>query len=85
MLFRSSMDADGTKAGYDIELTRKIVESVSVPVIASGGAGEIKHVIEVFEKTNCDAALLASILHYKNISIKEIKKEMEKEKIPTRV
>ena len=81
----TSMDADGTKAGYDIELTRKIVESVSVPVIASGGAGEIKHVIEVFEKTNCDAALLASILHYKNISIKEIKKEMEKEKIPTRV
>jgi len=81
----TSMDADGTKAGYDIELTRKIVESVSVPVIASGGAGEIKHVIEVFEKTNCDAALLASILHYKNISIKEIKDKMEKEKIPTRV
>ena len=81
----TSMDADGTKAGYDIELTKKITDSVHVPVIASGGAGEIKHVIEVFEKTNCDAALLASILHYKNISIKEIKDKMEKEKIPTRV
>lgn len=80
----TSMDADGTKAGYDIELTKQVVEAVTVPVIASGGAGEIKHVIEVFEKTNCDAALLASILHYKNVTIKKIKEEMEKEKVPVR-
>lgn len=80
----TSMDSDGTKAGYDIELTKQVVDSVNVPVIASGGAGEIKHVIEVFEKTNCDAALLASILHYKNVTIKQIKEEMEKEKVPVR-
>lgn len=80
----TSMDADGTKAGYDIELTKQVVEAVTVPVIASGGAGEIRHVIEVFKKTNCDAALLASILHYKNVTIKKIKEEMEKEKVPIR-
>ena len=80
----TSMDADGTKAGYDIELTKRIVDAVNVPVIASGGAGEIKDVIDVFKKTNCAAALLASILHYKNVSIKNIKLEMEKEFIPTR-
>lgn len=80
----TSMDSDGTKAGYDIELTKQVVEAVTVPVIASGGAGEIKHVIEVFKKTNCDAALLASILHYKNVTIKQIKEEMEKEKVPVR-
>ena len=81
----TSMDADGTKAGYDIELTKKIVESINVPVIASGGAGNIEHVVKVFKKTNCSAALLASVLHYKNISIKEIKERMEWEKIPARV
>ncbi|MBI2995563.1 MAG: imidazole glycerol phosphate synthase subunit HisF [Candidatus Melainabacteria bacterium] len=80
----TSMDADGTKAGYDIELTKQIVETVNVPVIASGGAGEIKHIVEIFKKTNCDAALLASILHYKNVSIKEIKKEMERERLVVR-
>ena len=80
----TSMDADGTKAGYDLELTKKIVESVNVPVIASGGAGKIQDVIDVFKKTDCSAALLASILHYKDVSIKQIKEEMEKVKISTR-
>ena len=80
----TSMDADGTKAGYDIELTKKIVESVNVPVIASGGAGEIKDIIEVFKKTNCDAALLASILHYKDVTIKQIKDEMKDKLISVR-
>ena len=80
----TSMDADGTKAGYDIELTKNIVDAVNVPVIASGGAGEIKHVTDVFNKTNCSAALLASVLHYKTTTIKEIKVEMEKEKISIR-
>ena len=80
----TSMDADGTKAGYDIKLTKKIVEAVNVPVIASGGAGTIKDVIDVFKKTDCSAALLASILHYKDVSIKQIKDEMEKELVPVR-
>lgn len=81
----TSMDADGTKAGYDIELTKRIVDAVNVPVIASGGAGEIKHIIEVFKKTNCDAALLASILHYKDITIKQIKEEMKRNLLSTRL
>ncbi len=75
----TSMDADGTKAGYDIELTKKMVASVNVPVIASGGAGKIQDVTDVFKKTDCSAALLASILHYKDVTIKEIKRQMEKE------
>ena len=81
----TSMDADGTKEGYDIELTKRIVDAVNVPVIASGGAGEIKHVAEVFQKTNCDAALLASILHFKDVSIKEIKEELQKERLIVRL
>ena len=81
----TSMDADGTKAGYDIELTKKIVEAVNVPVIASGGAGKIQDVIDVFKKTDCSAALLASILHYKDVSIKQIKDEMRKELVAVRV
>ncbi len=81
----TSMDADGTKAGYDLELTKKTVEAVNVPVIASGGAGKIHDVIDVFKKTDCSAALLASILHYKDITIKEIKEKMKSEFIEARV
>ncbi len=81
----TSMDADGTKAGYDIELTKKMVASVNVPVIASGGAGRIEDVVDVFKKTDCSAALLASILHYKDVSIKEIKEEMKKELVAVRI
>ena len=81
----TSMDADGTKEGYDIELTKRVVDLVSVPVIASGGAGEIKHVIDVFKKTDCSAALLASILHYKNVSIKQIKEEMGNKMLAVRI
>ena len=80
----TSMDADGTKAGYDIELTKRIVEAVNVPIIASGGAGKPKHITEVFKKTNCSAALLASILHYKETSIKEIKDLMRENLIAVR-
>lgn len=80
----TSMDADGTKEGYDIELTKRVVDAVNVPVIASGGAGETKHVIDVFKKTDCSAALLASILHYKNVTIKQIKEEMGKEMVAVR-
>ena len=80
----TSMDADGTKEGYDSELTKRMVETVNVPVIASGGAGKVEHIIDVFQKTNCEAALLASVLHYKNISIKEIKEKMIGELVSTR-
>lgn len=80
----TSMDADGTKNGYDIELTKKVSSIVNIPVVASGGAGKIEHVIEVFKKTNCSAALLASILHYKNSSIKEIKTKLQAENIEIR-
>ena len=81
----TSMDADGTKAGYDIELTKKIVSVVNVPVIASGGAGKIEDVIDIFKKTDCSAALLASILHYKDVSVKQIKEKMEKELVAVRI
>ena len=79
------MDADGTKACYDIELTKKIVSVVNVPVIASGGAGKIEDVIDIFKKTDCSAALLASILHYKDVSVKQIKEKMEKELVAARI
>lgn len=80
----TSMDADGTKEGYDIELTKQISEAVNVPVVASGGAGKIQDVTDVFKRTSCDAALLASILHFKDVSIKQIKDEMKKIRIETR-
>ncbi len=69
----TSMDQDGTKAGYELELTRAVADAVEVPVIASGGAGNNQHVYEAFVKGKADAALLASILHYKEMTIKEIK------------
>jgi len=69
----TSMDRDGTKAGYELELTRAVADAVRVPVIASGGAGKIDHLYEAFVKGRADAALLASLLHYRELSIKEIK------------
>ncbi len=80
----TSMDADGTKNGYDIKLTKKIVDAIDVPVIASGGAGKTKDITEVFIETNCDAALVASILHYKDVTIAKIKEQMEEEELPVR-
>ncbi|ELU8149741.1 imidazole glycerol phosphate synthase subunit HisF [Listeria monocytogenes] len=69
----TSMDGDGTKNGYDIPLTKAISEAVSVPVIASGGCGNTAHMAEVFEKTNATAALAASIFHYGELSIQNVK------------
>jgi imidazole glycerol-phosphate synthase subunit HisF len=69
----TSMDCDGEKNGFDIALTRTVSEAVSVPVIASGGAGNAQHFLEVFEKGKADAALAASIFHYKETSVKEVK------------
>lgn len=80
----TSMDADGTKAGYDLEITKQASESVNIPIIASGGAGNIKHILEAF-KTGADAALLASLLHNKELTISEIKAGMQANLIPVRI
>ncbi|MBN2057443.1 MAG: imidazole glycerol phosphate synthase subunit HisF [Candidatus Saganbacteria bacterium] len=69
----TSMDRDGTKIGYDLELTRAIADAVAVPVIASGGAGTSEHIYESFVKGKADAALLASLLHFRELTVKEIK------------
>ena len=69
----TSMDCDGTQAGYDLELTRTIAESVSIPVIASGGAGELKHFKEALTEGMADAALAASLFHYKELEIRQVK------------
>ncbi|MCU0821512.1 MAG: imidazole glycerol phosphate synthase subunit HisF [Spirochaetes bacterium] len=81
----TSMDRDGTKIGYDLELTRKISGAVSVPVIASGGAGTIEHLYEGLTAGRADAVLAASIFHYREISIKEVKENLRKRGIPVRV
>lgn len=81
----TSIDADGTKQGYDIELTKNVVENVQIPVIASGGAGEIKHFVEVVKKTKVSAVLAASVFHYKKYSIKKVKKTMLEFDIPVRI
>ena len=69
----TSMDCDGTKAGYDIELTRAVSESVSIPVIASGGAGTMEHFLRAFREGKADAVLTASLFHFKEIEIKDLK------------
>ena len=80
----TSMDADGTKKGYDIEMTKAVVDNVNIPVIASGGCGSINDIIDVFEKTNCDAALVASLFHYNEATIEQVKIELEKSGISVR-
>lgn len=69
----TSMDCDGTKAGYDIELTRRIAEAVKIPVIASGGAGRLEHFYEALTDGKADAVLAASLFHYKELEIREVK------------
>lgn len=80
----TSMNADGTKNGFEIELTRIVSESVNVPVIASGGAGKIEHFTEVFEKGKADAALAASIFHFREIEISTLKNYLKKQNIEMR-
>jgi len=81
----TSMDADGTKNGYDLELTRTISEAVNIPVIASGGAGNLKHLCEAFTVGKADAALAASIFHYGEYSIAEAKRYLRERNIPVRL
>ncbi|EAC3173906.1 imidazole glycerol phosphate synthase subunit HisF [Listeria monocytogenes] len=80
----TSMDGDGTKNGYDIPLTKAISEAVSVPVIASGGCGNAAHMAEIFEKTNATAALAASIFHYGELSIQNVKTTLLEKGVNTR-
>lgn len=81
----TSMDADGTKKGYDIELCRAVASAVSIPVIASGGAGTMEHFYEVFTKTNVDAALAASLFHFKEVSIPELKAYLKNKGVHVRL
>lgn len=74
----TSMDADGTKTGFDIPMTKAVVEAVSIPVIASGGAGRLEDFSEVFEKTGCDAALAASLFHYGELTVPQVKDYLRK-------
>ena len=81
----TSMDCDGTKSGYDIELTRIISENVSVPVIASGGAGTKEHFFDALTEGKADAALAASLFHYKELEINDLKKYLNDKGIPMRL
>ena len=80
----TSMDCDGVKQGYDIELTRTIAENVSIPVIASGGAGNKEHFYDALTKGKADAALAASLFHYKELEIKELKDYLDKKGVLVR-
>jgi cyclase len=80
----TSMDGDGTQAGYDIELTRAISEAVNIPVIASGGAGTLAHFAEALTDGQADAALAASLFHYKQLTIAEVKDYLAEQGIPVR-
>ena len=81
----TSMDCDGTKKGFDNELTRIISDSVNVPVIASGGAGSLEHFYDAFNEGHADAALAASLFHFKELSIKEVKSYLKERGISVRI
>lgn len=81
----TSMDCDGTKNGYDIELTKKISESVSIPVIASGGAGKLEHFKDAVTEGKADAVLAASLFHFKELEIREVKEYLQKEGVSVRL
>ena len=80
----TSMDADGTKAGFDLAMTKAVTDAVSIPVIASGGCGSLEHFAEVFEKTNCDAALAASLFHFGELTVPQVKDYLRTQNIPVR-
>ena len=80
----TSMDADGTKAGFDLAMTKAVTDAVSIPVIASGGCGSLAHFAEVFEETNCDAALAASLFHFRELTVPQVKDYLRERSIPVR-
>jgi cyclase len=84
-LLVTSMDADGTKAGFDNELNRRIGEVTNIPVIASGGAGTMEHIRDAFTLGSADAALAASIFHFREIDIMDLKRYLKEQKIPVRI
>ncbi len=81
----TSMDTDGTKKGFDIELLNAICSVVKIPVIASGGCGTLEHFSEVFEKTKASAALAASLFHYKELTVPQVKAHLREKNIPVRI
>jgi len=81
----TSMDCDGQKSGYDLQLTKIIADNVGIPVIASGGAGNLTHFKDVFEKSNADAALAASLFHFKEMEILDLKNYLKTNGIPVRI
>lgn len=81
----NSIDADGTKAGFDLEITRRVSESVGVPVVASGGAGKLEHMADVLEAGRADAVLAASIFHFGEYSVSDVKQYLASRKIPVRL
>lgn len=81
----TSMDADGTKAGYDLELTKAVAESVSIPVIASGGAGKPEHFYEALADAKAEAVLAASLFHYKELEIRQVKEYLQKKGVSIRL
>lgn len=81
----NSIDADGTKAGFDLVITRRVSESVGVPVVASGGAGKLEHMASVLVEGKADAVLAASIFHYGEYTVGDVKQYLAKQKIPVRL
>ena len=81
----NSIDTDGVKGGFDIEMLNAILSAVNIPVIASGGAGKTEHFVELFKKTNTDAGLGASVFHFKEIAVKDLKRELKDNGIGVRI
>lgn len=81
----TSMNHDGTKAGFALDITRRLSEALPVPVIASGGGGSVDHFVDVFEKGHADAALAASIFHFKEVEITSLKQHLKNHEIPVRL
>ncbi len=84
-LLVTSMDADGTQAGYDLDLTSAIASSVEIPVIASGGAGNCQHIFEAFSRGKAEAALLASLLHYRQLTVRQVKTYLQERNVSVRI
>ncbi|MGN8874426.1 imidazole glycerol phosphate synthase subunit HisF [Pseudoflavonifractor sp. HCP28S3_F10] len=80
----TSMNTDGTKAGFDLAMTRAVAQAVGIPVIASGGCGSLEHFAEVFEETGCDAALAASLFHFGELTVPQVKDYLRGQNIPVR-
>ncbi|MDP2044382.1 MAG: HisA/HisF-related TIM barrel protein, partial [Candidatus Omnitrophota bacterium] len=81
----TSMDYDGTKDGYDLELTKAITEKINIPVVASGGAGKLEDFYDVFTKSGADAALAASLFHYQEYSVKQVKDYLKERGVAVRL